>query len=344
MKPRSSDQIRFNRATLLVGIDIGGSATRIAVASGGGTILGVGRAAGAGFTEVSADESARRIRQAWLRACRAAGFSPQKPVDSLFAGFGSLAAPADEKIARRCLHGARIRTRRIQVGHDTMNAYWGAQGGRAGIHVIAGTGSVVSAVDATGKIWRVGGWGPGIGDEGSAWWVACEGLKFLADRTDRGLTSGRLGKKMLQALGIKNSRQLLGVVFGGGMSRCEFAALAQPVIRQARNGDADARQIIAQGAAALGRQVATAARLARLDSAMVTFSGGMFTHCPSLARQVVSAACKEGVPVRHARSMGSPLAGALLLAGKQISASALDHLACAQRFLRKINQSLSKQL
>ncbi|HEY9250380.1 MAG TPA: BadF/BadG/BcrA/BcrD ATPase family protein, partial [Rariglobus sp.] len=98
---------------LFAGIDVGGTTTRIALADNSGRVLGRGRAPGAGFTEVPAEESSRRLALAWRDACTEAGHDFSRPVTALFAGFGSIAAPRDAAIAQRCLRLAGIKARHL---------------------------------------------------------------------------------------------------------------------------------------------------------------------------------------------------------------------------------------
>lgn len=299
---------------LLSGIDVGGTTTRIALADASGLVCGEGRAPGSGLTEVSLEESASRLAVAWREACDRAGRVPTDPVAALFAGFGSLAAPRDATSVRRVLKLAGIHARRLEVGHDSANAQAGARPAGAGVHVIAGTGSVVVARDAQGCLHRIGGWGPGIGDEGAAWWIACAALRSLAARADAGQKPGPLDRDLLRALRIREPRELLAAVFTSGLDRAGFAALAQPVLARAAAGDRIARSLLKAGADALGAQIALAARRAHLTAPAVTVSGGMFDHAPGYARRVAAAARRAGVNARLEPAVAGPLAGALLLA------------------------------
>ena len=323
---------------LLSGIDVGGTTTRIALADASGLVRGEGRAAGAGLTEVSAGESALRLASAWRDACAQAGHAASEPVDALFAGFGSLAAARDARNVRRVLKLAGIRARRLAVGHDSDNAQAGARPAGTGVHVIAGTGSVVVARDAQGRLHRVGGWGPGIGDEGAAWWIACAAVRALTARADAGRKLVALDHDLLHALRIREPRELLAAVFSTGLDRAGFAALARPVLTRAASGDRVARSLLAAGADALGAQVAQAARRAGLTAPTVTVSGGMFDHASDYARRVTAAARRAGVGARLAPAAAGPLAGALLLACRLASpaADARSNLS----FVRRVAGSL----
>jgi N-acetylglucosamine kinase-like BadF-type ATPase len=60
---------------------------------------------------------------------------------------------------------------------DLELAHAGAFAGGPGVLLIAGTGSSAYSVDSRGKIRRAGGWGPLLGDDGSAFWLGRQALR-----------------------------------------------------------------------------------------------------------------------------------------------------------------------
>src|ERR671936_219293 len=85
---------------------------------------------------------------------------------------------AERRAVARGLRGAAAR---IAVISDAEAALLGAHDGRAGVLVLAGTGSIVLGRDAGGPLARAGGLGPLIGDEGSAFWLGREWLRLAPD-------------------------------------------------------------------------------------------------------------------------------------------------------------------
>lgn len=65
----------------------------------------------------------------------------------------------------------------VTVLSDAELGYHAALGGRPGVYLIAGTGSMALGRDRRGRWRRAGGQGPQRGDEGSGWWVGKEYLK-----------------------------------------------------------------------------------------------------------------------------------------------------------------------
>ncbi|MEX2015882.1 MAG: BadF/BadG/BcrA/BcrD ATPase family protein, partial [Candidatus Hydrogenedentales bacterium] len=66
---------------------------------------------------------------------------------------------------------------RAVVTHDLAALVLANLGARAGVLVISGTGSCVVAQDGAGNLVRIGGRGPLISDEGSAYALAARGLR-----------------------------------------------------------------------------------------------------------------------------------------------------------------------
>jgi len=142
----------------------------------------------------------------------------------------------DRRAAVRRLRGL---AQRITVLSDVEAAYRGAIGDRAGLLVLAGTGSIVLARSARGRWVRAGGLGPLFGDGGSAF---------------------ALGRDWLAAADPLRARRLSGAP--DAVAR--VAALAPRVLRLARRGNRPARLAVARGSFALALGIRAAARAARL--------------------------------------------------------------------------------
>lgn len=99
--------------------------------------------------------------------------------DELVIGAKGIWTPADRAEARRLLKSVAPR---VVALSDLELAHAGAFAGGPGVLLIAGTGSGAYAVDERGRVKRAGGWGPLIGDDGSAFWLGREALRDPALR------------------------------------------------------------------------------------------------------------------------------------------------------------------
>ena len=136
---------------------------------------------------------------------------------------------------------------KIQVMSDIELAHRKAFGGKPGILLLAGTGSIALGRNKNGKIARSGGWGPKRGDEGSGYWIG----KVYGERV---LKSRK--KKPVQ----------------------DLAALAPRVIRKAQAGNPSSKEIIAEAQAHLVRLAASVRRQLKGKSLKVRLAGGLFEN------------------------------------------------------------------
>jgi N-acetylglucosamine kinase-like BadF-type ATPase len=158
-------------------------------------------------------------------------------------------------LAERAALRRRLRplAERVAVISDAEAALLGALGGRPGVLVLAGTGSIVLGRDDHGRLMRAGGLGPLLGDEGSAFWL---GREWLRRRPDAAAAARALARRPDAVARI--------------------AAGAPAVLARARRGDRRARAITRAGQAHLAEQAASVIRRLGLASPVtVSWSGGL---------------------------------------------------------------------
>jgi len=138
----------------------------------------------------------------------------------------------------------------IEVLNDAMIAHAAALKGKDGILTIGGTGAI--CIGKKGEVYEYsGGWGHILGDEGSGYWIALQALKKMAIQFDQGVRLCPL------SLNIQNKFQLLtpfhikNLVYTS--SKDKVAEIAPLVIREARNGNDDAHEIMIQAGKELAR-------------------------------------------------------------------------------------------
>jgi N-acetylglucosamine kinase-like BadF-type ATPase len=181
---------------------------------------------------------------------------------------------------------------RVEVISDAEAALLGALGGRPGVLVLAGTGSIVLGRDGQGRLARAGGLGPLLGDEGSAFWL---GREWLRGRPD--------GAGLARALGRRPD------------AVARIAALAPGVLARARRGDRRARAVAAAGQEQLAALAAVVARRLRLVPPIsVSWSGGL------LADDGYRAGLRRAL-ARRVRCRWHPPAADAALAAARLAAS-----------------------
>lgn len=121
--------------------------------------------------------------------------------------------------------------------------------GEDGILTIAGTGSISFGINGNVQ-WKAGGWGHLLGDEGSAYKIAIEGLKQMIDENDNNVELGRLSIELLSTLGLDSVDDIIGFVYS--KTKDEIASLAKVVSKLAHEGDEKSLQIMQNEGRLLG--------------------------------------------------------------------------------------------
>jgi N-acetylglucosamine kinase-like BadF-type ATPase len=181
----------------------------------------------------------------------------------------------ESRTAIRILRGI-TRAPLVQATWDAAIAFAGASAGRAGVAVIAGTGSVAYGRNANGHTARAGGYGYLIDDAGGGMSLGRAALRAaLANVDGRGPATAL---RPLVAARLGGWAQIRQRVYGEGGGRALLASLVPLVERAALRGDDVARNILQQAGYELGELVvAVASRLKMLDDAFSVFPvGGVF--------------------------------------------------------------------
>lgn len=269
-------------ARRVIGLDGGGTATRVALADADGRQL-LRRSGPAGLIdprqpEVSAATLIRLIREL------AADAGVSLPVERLCAGLAGAGASTQRERVRAELAAAGVADR-ITVVPDGRIALEGALAGSPGVLLIAGTGSSAWGRGEDGRVARCGGWGMQVGDEGSAHALGRAALQAALLAVDgRGETTALL-PELLITLDITEPEEI--PPWAGRAEKAEIAALAPVVVRLAEAGDSVAARILDTAADDLARHVtALVDRLGPWSAPVpVVFHGGALRE-PSLAARV----------------------------------------------------------
>ena len=154
-----------------------------------------------------------------------------------------------------------------------------ACGAGDGVLAVAGTGSAVLVRNRWGKILRLGGRGPLLGDDGSAWRLAVEALRAACAWQDGTGPETLLSERLLAALRARWVDELVEWAVTAG--KRTVATLAPIVTECAENGDFVARGIVEDQARRLAALVVSGAeKLGLGDGARCFIHGGVFARSP----------------------------------------------------------------
>jgi N-acetylglucosamine kinase-like BadF-type ATPase len=267
----------------LIGIDAGGTRTRCrAVAADGELRQGAGGPCN--WTTLPA----RKCLSAIDAAVACLDFDRADTIGAVCLGSAGYYPEHHREMVDEALRERWPEARR-RLETDLMTAWAGALGLEPGIVVIAGTGSVAFGRDAGGRQARSGGWGPLLGDEGSAYWLACRGLNAVARALDGRGPPTRLTAELLPpaATARADPAGQLRELLRDRANRETIAALAPRVLEAAGRGDAVAAALVASAAEELSALVlAVEGGLGGRDGLPWTWTGGLLAGSASLRGQV----------------------------------------------------------
>ena len=225
---------------LIVGVDGGGSRTRVILADANGTVLarteGAATALMPGYESAAADVIKALIGEVLATAER----TETRPSVCVVGVAG-----AGQERAAQALWSA-LASRRVaddvSVLPDASIALEDAFGDNAGVLLISGTGSVAFARAPDGRMERCGGWGPYIGDEGSAAWMGRRALSVVTAAQDGREPETALTGAILTALELETLEGL--IPWAAEATPSQFAAIAPVIAQVASTGDLRANALI----------------------------------------------------------------------------------------------------
>lgn len=200
---------------------------------------------------------------------------------------------------------------------DELSALYACLGGRSGVAVLAGTGSFAVGMDAAGRIETVGGWGPLLGDEGSAYAIGLAALKETCRVLDGRRQANLVSERVMSLLGAATASDFRHAVYRPEFTRTHIAALARVVSKAAAAGDDVARELLAQAGKDLAElALAVAEKLGMADSEpfLVCLTGGVRSAGKHIL-QAFADTLKKSVPsCTVVPPLLEPVGGAVLLA------------------------------
>jgi N-acetylglucosamine kinase-like BadF-type ATPase len=317
---------------MYLGVDGGGTKTAFVLIDRDGRVRATHQGGSAYYLEVGMDRVRALVNDGIEATLRAAGIGAAE-LD--FAFFGLPIHGEDERTAELDqLPATTLGRTQYACGNDMVCGWAGSLAGADGINVVAGTGSICYG-EYAGRAARCGGWGELFGDEGSAYWIACTGLRLFSRMSDGRSEQGPLYQVIREQLGTRRDIELTAWALSElAQGRSRFAGLARLVHAAAQRGDRQAAGIFELAARELAEVVAATRRTLQIPESTpvpVSFSGGVFS-IGELVTAPFKAALQGGaaryliVAPRFAPAVGAALYAAKL-SGHPLSEAALAALA-----------------
>lgn len=278
--PRGSVELLAKRSgrlrQLVIGVDGGGTTTRAAILDDQERLVAQGHAGPSNPLRVGVASAASAVREAIDKACSEAGIQRS---DILVAAIGLAGLRrADSRDRMREALVANLGIHNLELVTDGDIALYGATGGRPGLVVIAGTGSICCGMNRQGKRLCAGGWGPIVGDEGAGSWIARKALQAVAQAADERGPKTSLSAAACNYFRVATPEDLSTAIYAPTMSNDRLAGFAKAVVESARSGDTLARQILIEAGKELGQAACAVIRRLHMERERfpVACVGGVF--------------------------------------------------------------------
>lgn len=256
----------------VLGFDGGGTKTECVLMDEKGEVRARGLSGPSNPMRVGFGGAFAAVCEAGQAAVHNAALSPDD-ISAVCAGLAGTAQPESERKMKRLL-AEEYPGKVVRVCTDLDLTLEATGQGRA-IVLLAGTGSAAVGRDVDGQIVRVGGHGPLLGDEGSAYDVGRRATIAALRESDRGLPDSPLAARILRELRVGDWEDLHLRVYDAPDE--VFPRIFPVVTAAADEGDAAARALLEEASGELAGLVADLVERLELKSEkfLLVKSGGM---------------------------------------------------------------------
>lgn len=206
----------------------------------------------------------------------------------------------------------------LYIVNDVEVGWAGSLGGKEGIHIVAGTGSIAFGRGADDTPARCGGWSEFFGDEGSCYWIGREAMSLFTKQADGRAPRGPLYAIVKDMYGITDDLSFNEYTIEHLAGHRDKVASFQMAAKQAAEaGDVTAQTLYQRAAEELAMLVKALKDKLTFSQTVVpvSYSGGLFKAgkliLPPFEREIERLGCSLHAPLM------TSVEGALLLAVKR---------------------------
>lgn len=262
-----------------LGVDGGGTKTRFALVDRAGLLLAEAQFATTYHPQVGLD-GVRATLADGIDAVLAGSGATRDAIRHAFFGLPAYGEDSRVALLLDAIPRELLGHDRYACDNDMVCGWAGSFACADGINIVAGTGSIGYG-QRQGRAARAGGWGEVFSDEGSAYWIAVQGLNLFSRMGDGRLPKGPLYALLRGKLRLQHDLDLCAHVYGDhALARGELAQLSPLVAEAAQRGDAEAAAIFRRAGGELAH-IADALRVALAfgegEPVPVSYSGGAFS-------------------------------------------------------------------
>ncbi len=295
---------------VFLGIDGGGTNTEFLIADSEGTTLARYKGAASTYHQIGIDSFTKIISNGVETVLSKANLCLDD-IKGAALGLGAFGEVKKDELEMRNSIVSILGSTPAKLVNDVVVAWAGALNMKPGVNVVSGTGSIAYGRSNTGVEDRCGGWGPEIGDEGSAFWIGEKAIQMFSMQSD-----GRRKKSVLYQL-MKDyfsfSKDFQMVSARPDLDRRDVAALSKLCYQAAQMKDQEAIFIFKKAAFKLVELAHALVQKLNIDHPVtVSGTGGVFAAKPFLTDAFISELKAKGLCYQPPSMSG--VEGAILLA------------------------------
>ena len=303
----------------LIGFDCGATKTECALTDINGNILYTTTGGAANFL-VTGTDGTSRIILSLLNDCIKKLNTDYSEIENIVIGAAGAGRKKDaEKLESSLLEifsADGINIKSLKVVGDAQIALQGAFPNEVGCILIAGTGSIIYGKDEKGNIYRTGGFGRLLGDEGSGFSIGKKGLQAAAKYFDGRGEETLIIKLIEEKYSIGTTDELIAKVY---KENFDIASVAEVVIIAAKKEDQIAHHILLEESEELIHHLSTMMKKMNTIDLSVSFAGSLILN-NNVYSDMLRGKIKTSLPsVKIVVPKYSPIEGAILLAKEMLS-------------------------
>ncbi|RKL66588.1 ATPase [Salipaludibacillus neizhouensis] len=244
---------------------------------------------------VGFDEMKTRLQQ--LIAHGVAKYSIQpNDISGVSCGLAGVGRKEDvreiEKVFQQIFFELQFSEHSIFSAHsDSYIALRGAlqPGAKEGILVVSGTGSSATGIGSQGNVYKSGGWGHILGDEGSGYQIGMRALNKITKAYDMREKNTILTDLVLKELALEHPKDLISYIYGRKPEKKDIARLAKQVMEAVSHGDDVAEEILIGAANELVSHVESLHKKCPSynERTPIMTTGSIFTYSKDLERYFI---------------------------------------------------------
>ncbi|MDA0987285.1 MAG: hypothetical protein O3A55_06795 [Bacteroidetes bacterium] len=228
----------------VIGIDGGGTSTNAILSNFEGKIISKASTNATNFQIIGLKLTAEKIIQLIFK-CLRNGKIKKPEIEKIVIGISGAGRKVDQLNLKNSVlreaQNKKLKINELVILPDALVTLESAFGGKSGIILIAGTGSIAFGKDNIRKIYRVGGWGRIIGDEGSGYFIGQLALNKISQVIDGRIKSNGIINLVAKKFRLTSQEKIIKKVY---REQFNISKLAPQIILAAQKGEKISSHII----------------------------------------------------------------------------------------------------